>query len=188
VASRLTVPTPNSRHQARRIALQTLYRFDDEALLALDAPAFAQELVRHFEHFQVEPGVREFAAQLVSGTLISREKLDALILKTAQNWRLERMPVIDRNLLRLATYELTATRDIPVAVVINEAVELAKEYGTQDTPAFVNGILDALSETLNSAETAPAGLTLSLATAPGTSLGVGLPVGENSAADAPSGA
>lgn len=90
--------------------------------------------------------VREFANPLVEGTFENRETIDSVIRSTADNWVLERMPVVDLCILRSATYELLYLIDIPSAVSINEAVELAKTYSTDDSPQFVNGVLDQIKE------------------------------------------
>lgn len=91
-----------------------------------------------------ESAVRLFAEPLIRGTLEHREELDALIQKHAKNWSLHRMAVVDRNLLRLAAYEMLYREDIPPVVSINEAVDIAKKYSTDDSGKFVNGILDSL--------------------------------------------
>lgn len=134
------------RHRAREVALQVLYRYDVGAQGANPpaGPDLAMDIKRHFDHFQVTEQLREFSALLISGTLHELPALDALIEKNASNWKVARMPLIDRMLLRMATYELMHISDTPATVVINEAVELAKEFGTAETPAFVNGVLDSI--------------------------------------------
>ncbi len=137
----------HSRHHAREIALQVLYRYDlNQTQGAFEIPtglALAEDLKRHFEHFQVTEGVREFAAELVAGTLKDTAALDLEIEKFANNWKISRMALIDRNLLRMAMYEMSRFKDIPASVTIDEAIELAKQFGTADTSAFVNAILDS---------------------------------------------
>jgi transcription antitermination protein NusB len=154
----------HSRHHAREIALQILYRYDsnsagdsktDVSADAEGAPArgiptglaLADDLRKHFEHFQVTSGVREFAAELVVGTLTNTVELDAEIEKYANNWKIARMAMIDRNLLRMALFEMTRFKDIPAAITIDEAVELAKQFGTAETSSFVNAILDSFRKT-----------------------------------------
>lgn len=88
--------------------------------------------------------VRTFAGQLIEGVISHREDLDALIKSKAQHWALSRMALVDLNLIRLAAYELLYRDDIPKKVIINEAVEIAKKFGSEDSAAFVNGILDEL--------------------------------------------
>ena len=86
----------------------------------------------------------EYARALVEGTLEHMEEVDALIRKQADNWRLERMPAVDRNILRLAVFELLHEEDIPKLVVVDEAIELAKKFSTDQSSRFVNGLLDGL--------------------------------------------
>lgn len=91
--------------------------------------------------------VLEFATTLVEGTLKNLPQIDSLIVKYARNWDLHRMASIDRNILRQATFEILYLLDIPINVIINEAVELAKKYSTEESGKFVNGILDKIKET-----------------------------------------
>lgn len=149
-----------SRHRAREIALQILYRFDVAAHISgkpLSSQAqelsgeLAQELEGHFKHFQVSPELQDFTAQLVNGTLNELPRLDSLLESHVSNWRLARLGFVDRSLLRLAAYELLFLGETPTSVVIDEAVELGKQFGTAETPAFVNGILDALKTSSRSA-------------------------------------
>jgi N utilization substance protein B len=120
----------------------------DEAAPALP-PAIAREAAREIfekvaENFEAPPGAREFAWSLVSEVCAHAEELDRQIASRARNWRISRMAAVDRNVLRLGAYELAYTAT-PPAVVIDEAVELARRYGSDASPAFVNGILDALA-------------------------------------------
>ncbi len=99
-----------------------------------------------FDAFVVHQGARgmsvAFARELVAGTLSMWDRLNTIILPLAKNWKLDRMATVDRNILRIGCYELTFTPEVPASVAINEAVELAKKYGTSRSGAFVNGILD----------------------------------------------
>jgi N utilization substance protein B len=144
----------NARHRAREVALQILYRYDVALQAKQPVPALGPELARdlehHFNHFVVPEPLREFAAQLVVGTLTEVTELDALLEKHASHWKVARMGLVDRNLLRMAAYELQRFSDTPSSVVIDEAIELGKQFGTSDTPAFVNGILDAIRAALPS--------------------------------------
>lgn len=143
-----------SRHQAREVALQILYRHDIGLQAASSGPPpkseaalatlLIAELDHHFDHFKVPVELRGFAAELVAGTIRELSTLDQLLEKHASNWKLGRMSFVDRNLMRMSLYELKHFPETPVSVVIDEAVELAKEFGTAESPAFVNGILDAL--------------------------------------------
>ena len=145
-----------SRHRAREVALQILYGYDvsirTQGVTPPTGIALAEDLKRHFEHFQVQPQLREFSAELVAGTLREMERLDLLLEKHAVNWKITRMGLIDRNLLRMAMYELLHFADIPSSVTIDEAVELAKAFGTAETPAFINGILDSVKPDRTPAE------------------------------------
>ena len=98
-------------------------------------------------HFELPHAAEEFARELVSGTVEARYLVDRLISDHARNWRVERMAVVDRNVLRLAAYELART-DTATAVVLDEAVELARRFGGDPSPAFVNGVLDALAASI----------------------------------------
>jgi transcription antitermination factor NusB len=86
----------------------------------------------------------EYAQELVRGTLANQEKIDDLIRSQADNWRLERMPAVDRNILRLAIYEMMNEKETPKLVVLDEAIELAKKFGSEQSGRFVNGLLDGL--------------------------------------------
>jgi len=130
---------PAPRRDSRRLALQVLYAAD---LAAGVSPEAAFERVA--ENFDLHPGALAFAKELVCGTMAARESIDARITAHSRNWRLERMAAVDRNLLRLAVYELLHT-DTPAQVVINEAVELARGFGSERSSAFVNGVLDAVA-------------------------------------------
>jgi len=125
------------RTQAREIALKALYLYD----LRGELPEGGLDAVCEAEHL---PTPSDFARELVEGSLAHRDELDGIIQETAENWRLERMPFVDRNILRLATYELVLCQDTPPKVVINEAIEMAKKYSTENSPTFVNGVLDKI--------------------------------------------
>ena len=128
------------RTRARACALQMLY----QAEITQDSIGYVQKLFWQSEN--APEHVREFANPLVEGTFKHRETIDSAIGSTADNWTLERMPVVDLCILRSATYELLFLVDIPSAVSINEAIELAKTYSTDDSPKFVNAILDRIKE------------------------------------------
>jgi len=132
------------RHQARQAALQALYLWEigrTDAALALDT-LFA-------EHRPDAPdNVREFARALVLGTTGEVASLDQLIAAHSAHWRLERMAVIDRLILRMGAWELTHAPETPPAVVLNEALELARAFGSDDSVRFVNGVLDGIRKAL----------------------------------------
>jgi transcription antitermination protein NusB len=133
------VTVTGRRTRARERALQALYQIDvaaegiDEALAAF---------WRSFE--PVEREVRDLAEAMVRGVAEHRRQVDEAIEEASSNWRLDRMARVDRNVLRLAVYEFVGT-DVPVKVVINEAIELGKKFGSESSGAFVNGVLDRVA-------------------------------------------
>jgi transcription antitermination factor NusB len=133
----------NARRKAREIALAFLYQWDvrgDEVLPELD-----DLLVKD----RREPEVAEYTKVLVRGTVEKRAEIDAKLAEAALHWRIERMAVVDRNLLRMATYEMAyRDGDVPPKVAINEAIELAKRFSTEQSGAFVNGVLDRVKRSL----------------------------------------
>jgi transcription antitermination protein NusB len=127
-----------ARRKARELALQMLYEHD----VAGTEP---QEMFRRSEDLQSSPeGVRDFTKRLVAGALSHRDELDAIIARQADHWRLARMPVVDRNILRLALFELLHEPETPRPVVIDEALEIAKRFSTPKSSQFINGILDGV--------------------------------------------
>lgn len=126
------------RHQARELALQVLFHMEYNQ----GDPAECFDLISG--SFGASRGSREFSRQLVLGVWEQKEKLDGLIRKASQHWRLERMTMVDRNVLRLALYEVLFLKDIPAKVSIDEAVELGKKFGTEESGSFINGILDSI--------------------------------------------
>lgn len=111
--------------------------------------ASAEDTIRLFlRSFEAEPEGREYAEAAVRGVESAKNEVDARVRAASTNWRLERMARVDRAILRLATWELAYRGDVPRAVVIDEAVELAKAYGTDDSSAFVNGVLDKIADEL----------------------------------------
>lgn len=151
-----------SRHRAREVALQFLYQLDVAAGPSGLAPSQSMSLIpqiqSHFSHFQVPEGIREFSAQLVAGSLGQLAPIDEIIEKHATHWKIGRMSAVDRCLLRLATYELLYSPETPPSVVIDEAVELGKQFGTAETPSFINGILDAIFSHLKEEKGDPSSL------------------------------
>jgi N utilization substance protein B len=127
------------RTRAREFALQVLYKIDITAESCEDSLAnFWQSGAEQ----DAEDEIKQFAADLVRGVTEKLSAIDEKISQYATNWRLDRMAFVDRNILRLGCYELLFRQDIPPKVSINEAVELAKKYSTQEAAKFVNGILD----------------------------------------------
>jgi len=131
-----------NRHRARELALQTLYACE------IGTTAEWEGVLRHIVEGGsfTEESVR-YARELVRETMASRDTIDGHIASHAANWELKRMAALDRNILRLAAAELFFFDDVPFRVVIDEAVELAKSYGTEESGGFVNGILDSIYKT-----------------------------------------
>ena len=127
------------RTKAREYALQILYAVD----ITKDEP---KECIERFWEDSDESSdeVKAFAGEIVLGVCDNGKKIDSLIAKYATNWQLNRMAVIDRNVLRAAAYELLFREDIPPKVAINEAIDMAKKYGDKDSGSFVNGVLDKI--------------------------------------------
>jgi len=133
---------PSSRHRSREAALQMLYAIDLGRRSRIGDPAEVFQSV--CENFELPEGARAFAKELVTGVTAESTSLDAEIARHAQRWRISRMAAVDRNVLRLGAFELLHS-DAPAAVVIDEAVELARRFGGERSPGFVNGILDAIA-------------------------------------------
>ena len=127
-----------ARSKARKRALDILFESD----------ARGSDPVRTLEDWvrRSDPPVQDYAREIVAGVAGNLPKLDEAIAASAHEWSLERMPSVDRTILRLATYELLCRDDVPPAVVIDEAVELAKSLSTDESPAFVNGVLARVKE------------------------------------------
>ncbi len=132
-----------ARTRARGIALQALYEID----LANHPPAFV--LKERLDEEKMSDELAEFVRQILFGILPLRQKLDLVIAKYAPEWPLDQIAPIDRNILRIAAWEFTIQKDTPVKVAINEAVELAKAFGSDSAPRFVNGVLGSLAEHQN---------------------------------------
>ncbi len=132
------------RRKSRELALQLLYQLDVQGV-GDPGPAFAEFWMRH----PVDDEVREFAESLVRGAKLHQGKIDELIAQYAENWELERMAVVDRNILRGGIFELLWESDVPPKVAINEALEVAKKFSTQESSRFINGILDRMHKELS---------------------------------------
>ncbi len=126
------------RRKAREYAVQILYEMDLTG-------ANAEEATDAFRcSFELPEKCYDFCADLIKGVQTYREELDGLIRRHSAHWRMDRMSRVDRNILRLAVFELLHREDIPPKVTINEAVELGKRFGTEESGSFINGILDAI--------------------------------------------
>jgi len=128
----------STRSKARKAALDILYESDIRNLSPMD-------ILRDRES-DIEFVIRDFTKQLVLGVAQNRERIDEIILMRAKGWAIDRMPVVDRNILRLAVQELLFDKSTPYSVVIDEAVELAKSLSTDDSSEYVNGVLGAIYE------------------------------------------
>jgi N utilization substance protein B len=136
----------SARHRSREVALQALFALDVHRGKVADAEA--QEIFEAVAaNFEMPEAAKAFAKELVCGVASSIGEIDAAVAAAARNWRVERMAVVDRNVLRLATYELRRA-EAPTAVVIDEAVRMAKRFGDDPSPGFVNGVLDAIAQEL----------------------------------------
>jgi len=129
------------RTKAREYALQILYQID---ITRNDCDYCLNDFWR--TKTETDDSIREFTGQLVKGALDNQKKIDGVISAYATNWNIDRMAVVDRNILRLASFELLFLKDIPPKVSINEAVDIAKKYGDKDSGKFVNGILDKIAK------------------------------------------
>ena len=144
---------PGDRHRAREVALRVLYQWELGGGTA--AEALRTYWTIDFEdEDRPSPGVEPFIRSLVIGTADALDRIDPLIAAAAEHWRLERMAVIDRLVLRMAVYELRSG-DSPAAVVINEAIELVRAYSGDDAVGFVNGVLDAVRRGLATGSAQP---------------------------------
>ncbi|WP_326714001.1 transcription antitermination factor NusB [Streptomyces sp. NBC_01474] len=127
-----------ARNTARKRAFQILFEADQRGV---DVQTVLADWIRHSRSDTRQPPVSEYTMKLVEGYARKTTRIDELISQYAVGWTLDRMPVVDRNILRLGAYELVWVDDTPDAVVLDEAVQLAKEFSTDDSPAFVNGLL-----------------------------------------------
>jgi transcription antitermination protein NusB len=129
------------RRKAREYALQMLFQLD------FTERRYDEKALGEFWSGKNERGdVKDFAVNLVKGTLENLDKIDAMIETVTENWLLKRMAAVDRNILRFAAYEILYRKDIPSAVTINEALEIAKKYSSTEAASFLNGVLDRLAK------------------------------------------
>ncbi len=132
------------RRNSRELAMQALFYID----LGNEKPFEAYNLF--CVHSKPEEGINAFFEEIVEGTLKHKSEIDSIVEKFSNNWKLSRMSGIDRNIIRIAVYEMIYCDDIPSTVTINEAIDIGKKFGTKDSGAFINGILDAISQNLES--------------------------------------
>ncbi len=129
------------RRRSREYALQLLFQLD-----LTDSQLDEKLLGEFWEGSSEDAEVRDFTHTIVRGTTENLNTIDKIIKKAADNWAIDRMAVVDRNILRAATYELFYIKDIPSSVTLNEAIEISKKYSTEDSSAFINGILDKIQK------------------------------------------
>jgi len=137
------IPSDNAPHSARsnrrkgrELALQALYQIE----MTGDPSAAAVDLF--LQHFEGNSIAKEFARRLVSGTVSQRAEIDRLIAEATEHWKIERLAKVDFVLLRMAAYELVFCADIPTSVTLDEAIEIAKRFGSEESAGFINGVLD----------------------------------------------
>jgi len=134
------------RRKSREIALQFLYQLEQNG--ASDPGPYEAEF---WERRPVDEEAREFASSLVHGVKRKQAEIDERIISSTEHWDLDRMAVVDRNILRLAVYELLFEPEVPGKVAINEAIEIAKKFGTSESSRFINGVLDRIHRELRPA-------------------------------------
>jgi N utilization substance protein B len=132
-----------ARRKARELALQMLFQFD----MSGNGP---DQIIETFEELaKSKPNTREFATRIFKGTVLHVADIDRMIQDQAENWRLSRMAAVDRNIIRMSIYEFLHESSTPKLVIIDEAIEIAKKFGTQKSPQFINGILDGILKRYN---------------------------------------
>jgi len=135
-----------NRRKSRELAMQALFYMDmsrDDSKELLD---------RFCKNFNPSSATLPFFLKLVKGVMHSRPEVDAIIERFSSNWKLSRMPAVDRNVMRIAVYELLCCPDIPYKVSLNEAIDIGKKFGTEESGAFINGILDSIRIALEKKE------------------------------------
>jgi N utilization substance protein B len=140
-----------NRTTGRELALKFLFMLD------LRGPEVRGELTEFLATSSAPNEARHFAKELISGYLAEADTIDARVDRAAENWDIRRMATVDRNILRISTYELLGCRDTPVKVVINEAIEIGKKFGSSKSASFINGILDRIRRWRDQEEPGDAG-------------------------------
>jgi N utilization substance protein B len=128
-----------TRRKSREIAIQILYQ------LEINETDIDDAVSTYWDAYDPSPDLKEFSSHILKGVFRHRKEIDSLISKTSNHWSLRRMPPVDRSILRAAIFEILYCPDIPIKVSIDEAIELAKKYGTEKSSAFINGILDKIA-------------------------------------------
>jgi N utilization substance protein B len=132
-----------NRRKARECALQMLFQYDFTGKKA--DPDLFKDLLSHKISKEENRDFKEFADELVNGSIENIEEIDNAIKEAAENWKIERMSAVDRNIMRIAVYEILYSKNIPEAVTINEALEIAKKYSSLESVQFINGLLDKIA-------------------------------------------
>jgi N utilization substance protein B len=152
---RETVPPREARHRAREAAVQMLYQWEVGRVAMFEVlqtywlhGSWPETAGAPAEGEEIGAEVRDFATALANGVAASVQEIDQLIAEAAEHWRIERMAVVDRLILRLAVYEFLHEKETPAKVIINEALELARTFSTDEAVKFINGILDSIRRTL----------------------------------------
>jgi len=135
-----------NRRKSRELAMQALFYMD------MNPGEFNNKLDAYVENFSPAENALPFFLDLVKGVMASKKKIDSVIERFSSNWKIHRMPCVDRNILRVAAYELLYRADIPVKVSINEAIDIGKKFGTHESGPFINGILDSIRIALEKGE------------------------------------
>lgn len=144
------------KRQARECALQILYPLDmtsrsaaaSDGVSGVDERAVSDAIAIFFDNFDADARARERAEQIVRGVIRERARIDDVVAAHSPRWKLERMALVDRNVLRLCVHELLFDKETPARVVIDEGVEIAKRFGAEQSAAFVNGVLDSAARAL----------------------------------------
>ena len=147
------------RRRAREMAMQMLYQHElggstlRDVFASFDLSGYqeSEEGGSGERHLKLAEDSFQYARKLVEGTVGHGEEIDGVIRQHAENWRLERMPTIDRNILRVAVYEMLYEKNVPRVVIVDEAIELAKKFGAENSGRFVNGLLDGILQSQGSA-------------------------------------
>lgn len=134
-----------SRRDARQVAVQSFYLCDSIGDWGKEVVEYYFKVFHPNRTAEETKDYYRFCEELIDGVIVNLPSIDALILKAAAHWSIDRMSRLDRNILRLGTYEIALRSDIPPNVSINEAIEIAKSFGTDDSPMFVNGVLDRVA-------------------------------------------
>ena len=131
------------RRQARELAMQTLFSSDFSSDWDLDSA------LRCAKFYSKDKSIIRFASLLITGVITNKVNLDSNITKASENWSISRMSRVDRSILRISSYEIIYQKDVPVNVSINEAIEIAKKFGSEDSANFINGVVDRIARNYN---------------------------------------